>query len=278
MDQFDKMLKERAEKEPFPVPEGYAGRVFAACAALEEPAEPRKKPRLRWAGWIAAALALFAAVPNVSPTAAAALAEVPGLGAIVEIVTFRRYTCDDGHRSADITVPELGGGDGAQEINDEVQAYTGQLIARFKEACQAEMGEEGYYGLDVASSVVTDTDKWFTLRIDATETRASGYQFSRFYHIDKATGGAVTLRDLFRKDADYVTALSGEVRRQMGERDQGGETYFPEEFSAISPEQDFYWNADGDLVLVFDGYSVAPGSMGMPEFTIPATVYETLLK
>ena len=59
MDQFDKMLKERAKEEPFPLPEGYAGRVFAACAALDEHERARKKPRLRWTGWTAAALALF---------------------------------------------------------------------------------------------------------------------------------------------------------------------------------------------------------------------------
>ena len=32
----------------------------------------------------------------------------------------------------------------------------------------------------------------------------------------------------------------------------------------------FYLNAEGALVIVFDEYEVAPGSMGMPEFVIPA--------
>lgn len=280
MDEFDKMLKERAKREPFPMPEGYAGRVFSACAALEdgEEAPARKRPRFRWAGWIAAALALFIAVPNVSPTAAAAMANVPGLGAIVEIITFRQYTYDDGHRSADITVPELAGGDGAQAVSDQVQAYTDRLIAQFEAVCEAEMGQEGYRGLDVTSDVVTDTDRWFTLRIDATETQASGYQFSRFYHIDKTTDRVVTLGDLFRKDADYVTVLSGEVRRQMEAQTEAEVPYFPEEFAAIDPEQNFCWNTDGDLVLVFDEYTVAPGSMGMPEFVIPAEVYRPMLR
>ena len=43
-------------------------------------------------------------------------------------------------------------------------------------------------------------------------------------------------------------------------------------------EQSFYWNADGDLVLVFDEYAVAAGYMGMVEFTIPQDVYSALLK
>ena len=277
MDRFDEILKERAREEPFPLPEDYAGRVFQTCAALEEtPVKHRRAPR--WGRWMAAALALFIAVPNASPAAAAALADVPVLGTIVELVTFRSWTYDDGHASADVTVPELDGSAAAREVSDQVRAYTDQLIGQFQTDCEA-LGE-GYKSLDVTSSVVTDSDSWFTLRVDAVETQASGYQFSRFYHIDKATGQVVTLRDLFREDADYVTPLSEEVRRQMEQRMAADESarYFPEEFSAIDPEQNFYFNGEGELVLVFDEYTVAPGSMGMPEFTIPAEVYGGLLK
>ena len=277
MDRFDEILKERAREEHFPLPEDYAGRVFQTCAALEEkPA--RRTHASRWGLWVAAALAMFIAVPNASPAAAAALADVPVLGTIVELVTFRSWTYDDGHASADVTVPELDGSAAAREVSDQVRAYTDQLIGQFQTDC--ETLEEGYKSLDVTSSVVTDSDSWFTLRVDAVETQASGYQFSRFYHIDKATGQVVTLRDLFRKDADYVTALSAEVLRQMEERMAADESarYFPEEFSAIDPEQNFYFNGEGELVLVFDEYTIAPGSMGMSEFTIPAEVYGGLLK
>ena len=276
MDRFDEMLRERAKSEPFPLPEGYAGRVFAACAALEE----TKKHSYRWTAWAAAVLALFIAVPNVSPAAAAAMADIPVLGAVVRVVTFRNYTYDDGYHSADVSVPELAGGAAAQEVSDQVRAYTDRLIARFEETCEEELGKEGYHGLDVTSTVVTDTDEWFTLRVDAVEIQASGYEFSRFYHINKATDQVVTLKDLFREDADYVTVLSDEVRRQMEERmaENTEASYFPEEFTAIGPEQNFYFNTDGDLVLVFDEYTIAPGSMGMSEFTIPSDVYETLLK
>ena len=276
MDRFDEMLRERAKSEPFPLPEGYAGRVFAACAALEETKPERRS--YRWAAWAAAALALFITVPNVSPAAAAVMADIPVLGAVVRVVTFRNYTYDDGCRSADVSVPELAGGDAAQTVNEQVQAYTDQLIEQFQKDCET-MGES-YESLNVASSVVTDTDRWFTLRVDAEETQASGYQFSRFYHIDKAADQVVTLKDLFREDADYVTVLSDEVRRQMEARmaENGEVSYFPEELTAIDPAQSFYFNGAGELVLVFDEYTIAPGSMGMPEFPIPADVYETLLK
>ena len=276
MDQFDEMLRQRAKAEPFPIPADYAGRVFQTCAALEE-TKP-KRHSYRWTAWAAAALALFIAVPNVSPTAAAAMAEVPVLGAIVRVVTFRNYTYDDGYHSADISVAELEGGDAAQAVNEQVRDYTDRLLGQFQ--ADGETMGESYESLDVTSSVVTDTDQWFTLRVDAVEIRASGYQFSRFYHIDKATDRVVTLKDLFREDADYVTALSGEVRRQMEERmaENAEVSYFPEEFTAIDPAQNFYFNGAGELVLVFDEYTIASGATGMPEFAIPADAYETLLK
>ena len=278
MDQFDEMLRRRAKEEPFPLPEDYAGRVFQTCAALEDTA-PKRRP-FRWAAWAAAALALFIAVPNVSPAAAAAMADLPVLGAIVRVVTFRNYVYDDGFHSADVSVPELEGDKAAQAVNEQVQVWTDRLMEQFQETCQAELGREGYLGLDVTSAVVTDSDTWFTLRVDAVKTQASGYQFSRFYHIDKATDQVVTLKDLFREDADWSAVLTREVRRQMEERMAGdaGAAYFPEELTEIGPDQNFYFNGSGELVLVFDEYTVAPGSMGMPEFTIPAEVYETLRK
>ena len=280
MEPFDKRLKEWARQEPFALPETYTAKVRETCAALREPDGKARGPKRanRWLAAAAAALALFVAVPNVSPAAAAAMGEIPVLGAVVRIVTFRDYQYDDGHNTADVHVPELGGSGAADEANDQVQAYTDQLIARFQADCEAQ--GESFRSLDVTSSVVTDSDTWFTLRIDAVETQAGGYNFTRFYHIDKATGETVTLSDLFQPDADYVSVLSAEVLRQMEEQmaADASLSYLTDEFTAIDPEQSFYWNAGGDLVLVFDEYTVAAGYMGMVEFTIPRDVYSALLK
>ena len=131
MDRFDEILKERAKQEPFPVPEDYADRVARTCAALKEAPAGRRRPS-PWTLWAAAVLAMFIAVPNVSPAAAAALAEVPVLGAIVELVTFRNYTWDDGVHSMDVSVPELTGGAGAREVDEQVREYTERVMAEFR--------------------------------------------------------------------------------------------------------------------------------------------------
>ena len=51
-EQFDQELRERAEREGAPIPEGYAGRVFQTCAGLEESSmknqQRTKKSAWRW--------------------------------------------------------------------------------------------------------------------------------------------------------------------------------------------------------------------------------------
>ena len=146
------------------------------------------------------------------------------------------------------------------------------LLAAFETDCEA----GGVRALDVRYAVVTDAQDWFTLRVDATLAAGSSEEISRFYHIDKRSGARVQLSDLFPEGTDYVTALSDEVRSQMTARAEAGEDFFPEAFDAIDANQNFYWGADGALVLVFDEYTIASGSMGMPEFSIPASMVEAL--
>ena len=158
MDQFDLKMRERARREEFPLPEDYAGRVFALCASLEEKHVETKKTTNRAPRWligVAAALALLVAVPNLSAPAARALERIPVLGRIVEVVTFRHYTYDDGHGQADVSVPQISAdGSAAASVNKDVQAYTDRLIEQFKADC-ATLGE-GYEGLDVSYHVSSE--------------------------------------------------------------------------------------------------------------------------
>lgn len=271
MDPLDEKLKQRAKEEPFPLPEEFSQRLETLCRELE--AQPARKKRvfhpLRWAAGAAAALVIL--LPNVSVSAQAAMEQIPVLGSIVRVVTLRNYFYDDGHSFASVSIPSVSqGGPGGDAVNEAVQAYTDRLLTQFQQDIQ-DIGE-GYQGLDVSYEVTCDTDTWFTLRINALQVRASGYEMVRYYHIDKTTGEMVTLSDLFPQDTDYVTPLSQEVLRQM----EGEPDFFPEDFAAIDPQQSFYWDDQGALTLVFDEAEVAPASRGVVEFHIPQEVTQPL--
>ena len=49
------------------------------------------------------------------------------------------------------------------------------------------------------------------------------------------------------------------------------------DFKSIRPDQDYYINEDGNLVICFDIEEVAPLYMGAAEFIIPQEITDTLL-
>lgn len=173
--------------------------------------------------------------------------------------------------------------DGMKEINQDMEATVEELIRQFEDT----LSEEGYHGLHVTQEVVTDNAQYYTVKLSVLETEASGYEHNQFYTIAKQTGNVVTLEDLFAEGSDYISAISENIKTQMKEQMAADEgvIYFldnddmPEfNFQGITEQTNFYFNERGELVIAFDEYEVAPGSMGAPEFVIPQEVTAAILK
>lgn len=284
---FDEELRRRAAAEGDGVPESFSNRVRETLDNL--PSRPSRRGTWRHllGAGLAAAVAVTVALPNTSAAMAETLGALPVVGELFRAVTFRTYAVEEGKNHVSIDVPQIldeTGSTGAEAINDQVETYTNQLIAEFESEAQA----DGYFNLDVTWEVVTNTEKWFTLRISTDRVMASGNHQEQHYHIDAATGEQKTLSDLFPADYDYVTVISDELKTQMAQRmaDNPGEAYWLKGinelgtwyFDAIDPEQDFYFNGDGKIVIPFDKYEVGPGSTGSPEFTLEnPDLYEHIL-
>ena len=98
----------------------------------------------------------------------------------------------------------------------------------------------------------------------------------------------MALVDLFQPGSSYVDIISEEIHRQIQERMQKDSNmmYFVEEeddqlgmgFEKISPNQTFYFNEQGDLVIFFAKYEIAPGYMGTQSFVIPKNIIANILK
>lgn len=243
----------------------------------------------------AAAAAVLVIVPNTSAKAAYAMSQIPILGDVIKAVTIREYNYESERFQADIKEVQLEVDQSGEEgnpnmdqsvatINEDIDEMTNRLIKRFEE--QAEAGES-YGGIYMDHEVMTNTDKWFTLKLDVAEVAGSGVQYQYYYHIDKTTGEIATLKDLFKEGADYVTPISENIKKQMRERMAADENlfYWLEEnteigtfFEKIKEDQNFYLNEEGQLVICFDEYEVAPGYMGLVEFTIEDDAVSDILK
>lgn len=231
-------------------------------------------------------LALFLLLPNISPTIAYAMQEIPVLGELVSVLTVYKTDEEDDRHFQKVDIPQIDTAEGdnaaVDYINADVEALTDAVIAEYEASIAA--FPDAYAGLMIDYDVVTNTSRWFTLRLMVYQTAGSGGNLQYyFYHIDKQQGELVTLSDLFRDDFDYQTPISEEIKAQMRQQqtaeanivywDDVQEDMLDSVFQLIAPEQNFYFDEAGDLVIVFDKYEVAPGYMGCPAFTIPAQVY-----
>ncbi|MFS0919139.1 DUF3298 and DUF4163 domain-containing protein [Brevibacillus sp. 179-C 1.1 NHS] len=107
---------------------------------------------------------------------------------------------------------------------------------------------------------------------------AHGMTDVTYYTIDnQAKAKQLKLADLFQPGYDYRTILNQIIKQQMKEQTSpdGFNPYF--DFESISEDQGFSFK-DGNLVIHFGQYEIAPYAAGMPAFTIPAHRYQGLLK
>lgn len=262
----------------------YSDGVFTLRVVLMDAApEPRRVSRVPA---VCAGVFLCVLLLNCMPAIAQALELVPVLGPVVRVVDLRSYSWSWGDTGISAQEPVLeGGGPAVDEINEEKDAFIAQMEQTFLD--YAARKYQGYVAEDISYEVMRDDSSLFILRFDATLNAGGSLDFHRHIVLDKRTEQVLSLADLFQSEANYVFPISREIKAQMAEQINAGEaSYFlsgegwPEEdcFHSIDPEQqDFYINENGQLVIAFDEYEVAPGSMGSPEFTIPASVLGGIL-
>ena len=289
MHDFDESIKSMAAKEPIEVPDFVKNRIEQTLSGLPEKRPAAKHMRLLPRVATAAACFVFITLfllPNISTSYAGVLQQIPVIGDIVRVVTIRNYFYADNRHEMDIDVPKIEGDDAAAgQINEEVSQLTAALVSQFYKDLEI-TASSGYGSIHVDYQIVTNTERWFTLQLTVNETEASSNSYYVFYHIDKQSGQIIELGDLFIDDT-FSDLLTQEIQRQMQKRMDADETvkYFlsqnseiGEAFTSVGKEQNFYLNRPGQLVIIFDKYEVAPGSMGTPAFVIGKDVIADILK
>lgn len=187
--------------------------------------------------------------------------------------------------TASTTRPTQDISNGLEDMNQQMEEYIAQMREKF--LWYVARKYEGYVGMDITYEIGRNDSRLLSVRFDATLNVGGSAQYSRHFMLDKQTGRVMELSDLFIPGSDYVGVISGEILQQMTEQVQAGEgDYFipggiwsdDECFKEIESDQEFYINSQNQLVIVFEEYEVAPGSMGVPEFVIPTGVLGDILQ
>ncbi|MDD6071846.1 MAG: DUF3298 domain-containing protein [Clostridiales bacterium] len=289
-DDLQQMLKEKYEEVKVPK-EAKERMKMGMEQAKEENKKNKKVVYFRRAGLgVAAACLGVVALANVSAGTSYALQKIPVIGSIAKVVTFRDYTDSTKNFEASVEVPQIKDtAENAKELektNKTIQEYADEFISRYENDLKETEGV-GNYELKSTYQVIREDEQELVLEIDTIVVMASGAEYKKVFNIDKNTGKIKMLADYFKEDSNYIDVLTKEIKRQMREQMKADEEkiYFLDsddgldemDFKKLSEDADFYFDTDGNLVVLFDEYEVAPGYMGLVSFTINRSVFESLL-
>ncbi|KPI54425.1 hypothetical protein IM33_08500 [Clostridioides difficile] len=249
----------------------------------------KKVNRLRFKVAIAFAC-MFVVLVNISPVFADSFSKIPIIGEIVKVITIKNYNLKTENYEAEIDIPKIQGlkdKNLEKRLNSSFMEDGKRLYNEFQERMEKIQlsRNKGHKSLSLSYSVKNNSKDFLSIEMTKNEIEASSYVSKVHYNIDKKRQIVLTLPMLF-KDDKYVKVISDNIKEQMREQIKKDNTksYFIDQdkdspvknFESINKYQDFYFNKNGNLVISFDEYEVAPGYMGAVEFVIPNKVIKDL--
>lgn len=288
MSSFDKYLKKRLSEEQVEIPNSVKSKIENTLQTLPE-METEKKSLFgshRFA--IATACVVFVAIfllPNISVAYAKTMEKIPIIGDIVRVITIRNYSYSDEMHEMDIKVPKIENENTEvfAPINSEIQKLTDTLLKEFNKDLE-QIGNDGHSSLYTDYDVVMNTDTWFTLKIQIVRATGSGSTTYKYYHLDKITGKIIQLSDIVRSK-EFYKIVEQDIEKQMLEemKHDNNKMYWVHNDTFnnsvnINSQHNFYWDKNGNLIIPFDKYEVAPGYMGSPKFTVDKNKIKKYIK
>ena len=227
----------------------------------------------------AAVVVLFTAALNTNTAFAETAGQLPVVGPVARVLTFRSYQTEEEDLKISVEIPtiemiseDMNGLE--QSVNKEILAlceqYAQAAKIRAEEYRQAFLdtgGTEEEWAahnieIKVWYEVKSQTDEYLSLAIMGTENWSSAYSETKYYNFDLKEGKLVTLQDILGDE--YQQIANESIQNQMKEN---SEIYW-DDFEGIQEDTPFYLNESENPVIVFEKYEIAPGSEGQQEFEI----------
>lgn len=230
----------------------------------------------------AAAVVLFTTGLNTSTVFAETVGNLPVIGAVARVLTFRSYETEDEDLKISVEIPSIemiseDFSDLEKSVNEEIlrlcEQYAQEARNRAEEYRKAFLdtgGTEEEWAahnieIRVWYEVKSQTENYLSLAIIGTENWNNANNQIRYYNFDLKKGTLATLADVLGEN--YKQIADDAIRSQMEERKADGAVYF-DDFEGINEDTPFYINESGNPVIVFEAYEIAPGSEGQQEFEI----------
>lgn len=246
----------------------------------------------------AAIIIAFGIGLNSSESFAMEMEHHPILGPLARVLTVRSYHGFDEEKGIqkDIEVPQIelgelkqaaGGAVGSANIDIQKIVDTHLLQAEkdfisyqnefFENGGTKEEWAERSIDLDVDYEITFQDENRLSLVLYYYEASVYAYEKAYYYNIDLKKNEKLTLKDILGDQ--YAEIADEQIVSQMKERMsqdenayywgiEGEEEEGIEGFQGVDENTTFYLNLEGNPIITFPEYEVAPGYMGIQEFEI----------
>lgn len=276
----------KKDYEDIPIPQELSERIMMEVKKADKRRKKQMIKRISRYGMTAAAslTILFTVGLNTSVAFANAAENIPVIGAMAKVLTFRSYQTKTDDLNMTVDIPSIDMiSEEFSDVEDSVNSEIYELCRQYANEAEKRAEEYRTAFLDTGGTleeweahnieikvwyeVKTQTDKYLSLVINGAENWNNAGGKSKYYNFDLEKGGLLTLRDVMGND--YGQMIEEQIRSQMKERETTqGIKYFEGELPELSDDTKFYMNESGNPVIVFEPYEIAPGADGQQEFEI----------
>ncbi len=272
-----KPLKE--DYENISIPNDYD---FFIEQAIEK-AQPKKRTFFFLKIALATSFCLYVVCLNTIPVFAKTMLDIPVVKEISKVFCFVEFNEVSKTKEIHIEVPNIKNtGNTALEkkVNREIQMKMDAIVKEVRaEAKQLEAEYKKVYAnsesfipanVFINYEVYHQSDTTLSFVITKVVANASSLSENYVYNYDLKTGETLHLSTLLGEN--YKEIVDQQIQTQINHRIKTEENavFFDGEegFQGVDDTQNFYINKDGNIVILFDKYEIAPGFMGNIEFTL----------
>lgn len=182
-----------------------------------------------------------------------------------------------------ISVPQISGmadEEAQADLNAHFLAVKDEMLEEYKlntDSAQQSIaeGNEPHFGYQYGYDIVTDTDQFFVFRTSWYFAAGSSTTLNEYFNLDKQTGELLSFDKHIVTSPEAMASIHDQIYEEMKAINESGEGMFWLEDDSLDVAlgqtgnlNHWYFNENGELVITFDKYEVAPGAMGSPEFVV----------
>lgn len=157
-----------------------------------------------------------------------------------------------------------------QRIKDDILNFYEESLKEAQSFLEDFELDESRFIADASFEVKKNTSNIISIFVKYYKYSGGAHGYYEYipYNFDLRSGKNLTLKEIFKQGVDYKIIINNEIEKQikeLGKKEKDLDKVY--DFYGIKENQKFYLE-DGNIVIYFDLYDIAPYAAGIPEFPI----------